>query len=172
MFGGRVGDLIDIYMAWKTYKICTEVEGGLPIWLRILMCINILGDFLVGLVPFFGDILDAWWRCNTINVKLLDTHLNNKYGPKDPDAQRLAGLVLLEDDPILGTINPPPYQQRVTEPQRSHPVNTSDGKKFGWFNSGGQKAHVPDLESGQARYQGNNYGEAMKNDIKVSNVKR
>ena len=33
-------------------------------------------DFVGGLVPFFGDIFDAFFKANTRNTRLLKKHLN------------------------------------------------------------------------------------------------
>jgi hypothetical protein len=43
--------------------------------------INIAVDFLVGLVPFVGDLVDAMFKANTKNVRLLERHLDQKYKP-------------------------------------------------------------------------------------------
>ncbi len=114
---------------------------------------NILADFLVGLVPVIGDLLDTIFRCNTKNVALLDEYLNKEYGPENKEAKRLAGLELPDDYPMPVLNNPPPYQQHVMEPKRSQPVNTQGDKKYGWFSGGGKKARVPDVENGQTGMQ-------------------
>ena len=58
-----------------------KIEGGLPGKVLVLMLFNMLLDFLVGLVPFVGDLADAAFKCNTRNVKLLEKHLDKKYKP-------------------------------------------------------------------------------------------
>lgn len=47
------------------------------------MALNILVDFLIGLVPVIGDLGDAAFRSNTRNVKKLEEYLMNKHGPRD-----------------------------------------------------------------------------------------
>lgn len=57
---------------------------------------NVAIDWLVGLVPVLGDIVDIFWRCNTKNVRLFEDHLRLKYGPSDKKARHSAGLYLYD----------------------------------------------------------------------------
>ena len=45
------------------------------------MLVNIAADFLVGLIPFIGDLADAAFKCNTRNLRLLENVLDKKYKP-------------------------------------------------------------------------------------------
>lgn len=36
------------------------------------MCVNIFIDFVVGLIPFLGDLADVFFKCNTKNAILLE----------------------------------------------------------------------------------------------------
>lgn len=56
------------------------------------MMINILADFLVGLVPFLGDLADAAFKCNTRNLRLLEETLDKKYKPQGADERDQAGI--------------------------------------------------------------------------------
>lgn len=72
-----------------------KVEGGLDTTIQLRMMINIALDFAVGLVPFAGDLVDAVFKCNTRNVRLLEKHLDKKYKPKggaDEEFQRNSTL--------------------------------------------------------------------------------
>jgi hypothetical protein len=40
-------------------------------------------DFVVGLVPFVGDLLDASIKANSKNCRILEEHLDAKYKPKE-----------------------------------------------------------------------------------------
>ena len=60
-------------MALMVYRTASQVE--LPPTVRSRMLLNITIDFLVGLVPFIGDVADALYKCNTRNAALLYTHL-------------------------------------------------------------------------------------------------
>lgn len=82
-------------MALMVYKTCCKVEGGLPNGVKIQMMFNIIVDFVIGLVPFLGDMADALFRANTRNVILLEEHLREK-GKKD---LRKSGMPVPEVDP-------------------------------------------------------------------------
>jgi hypothetical protein len=82
-------------MAMMVYRTCCQVEGGLPTNIRIQMLFNIILDFLVGLVPFLGDLADAVFRANTRNAALLEEHLRQK-GKKE---LRKSGLPIPAVDP-------------------------------------------------------------------------
>ena len=57
---------------------CRQVEGGLPTSLQLQMVFNVFFDFVVGLIPFLGDLLDALYKCNTRNAVLLESYLKEK----------------------------------------------------------------------------------------------
>lgn len=59
-------------------KTCEGIEGGLPSHLRTMMLFNVIIDFVIGLVPFLGDIADAVFKCNTRNAVILEKHLREK----------------------------------------------------------------------------------------------
>lgn len=102
-------------MALMVYKTCCKVEGGLPMGVKIQMLINIIIDFVIGIVPFLGDLVDALFRANTRNVVLLEKHLREK-GQKE---LRKSGLPVPDLDPS----SPMVYDQHkdedfgTTEPQ-------------------------------------------------------
>ena len=58
-------------------RSCQKVECGLgPAGYK--MFINLVLDFLVGLVPFLGDVADAAYKCNSRNVRLLEERLDHE----------------------------------------------------------------------------------------------
>lgn len=59
-------------------KNCEDIEGGLPSRLRTTMLINVIIDFIIGLIPFLGDVVDAVYKCNTRNAVILEKHLREK----------------------------------------------------------------------------------------------
>jgi hypothetical protein len=78
------GDGMDGAMALLlVYYACTKVTGGLPMGTHIMMLLNIALDFVVGLVPFLGDLLDAAFKANTRNVRELEKLLDRRYKPKE-----------------------------------------------------------------------------------------
>ena len=62
-------------MAIMATRTCQLVEGGLPANVKLKMYLNIILDFVVGLVPVLGDIGDAMFRANTLNAIILEEHL-------------------------------------------------------------------------------------------------
>lgn len=77
-----VGDALDLLLSLKLVYLMKQIEGGLPQRTLFMMMLNIVLDFLVGLVPFVGDLADAAMKCNGKNVRLLERHLDKVYKPK------------------------------------------------------------------------------------------
>ena len=154
----RLGDVVDAFMAVMVLRTCDKVDGGLPNTIRSKMVLNIVLDFLVGLVPFIGDLADAMYKCNTRNAILLEEHLRQK-GARLLQAQGAHSPAI---DPSLGEeydrlsdeeIGPPPTYQTATpsqaqtivaEPPRTH----QKPKSGGWFTSGNRQ-NQPDIERGE-----------------------
>ena len=109
------GDALGCLIALMIFKKCRSVEGGLDTGTQIQMLINILVDFLVGLIPFVGDLADAAFKANTKNVRLLERHLDQKYKPDalKQDARASANVSKEErrrnrKSSIFGRDDPPP----------------------------------------------------------------
>ena len=96
----EIGDIIDGYMAVRLWRKCAKVDGGLPMQTHLIMLAIIIADVFVGLVPILGDFLDGMFKCNTLNVRLLERHLDKKYKPKE--------LARREEDEARRSDNPPP----------------------------------------------------------------
>lgn len=77
-FWHSIGDAGDAALAMMVVRTCEGIEGGLPSRLRYMMLVNVIIDFVIGLVPFIGDIADAVYKCNTRNAVLLEKHLREK----------------------------------------------------------------------------------------------
>ncbi|GLA64663.1 hypothetical protein AtubIFM54640_006387 [Aspergillus tubingensis] len=73
-----IGDGADAALALMVVHTCDKIDGGLPSRLRMMMLMNIVIDFFIGLVPFIGDVADAVYKCNTRNAVLLEKHLREK----------------------------------------------------------------------------------------------
>ncbi|EEH40450.2 hypothetical protein PAAG_02505 [Paracoccidioides lutzii Pb01] len=87
-----IGDALDMFMALMVVASCNKIEGGLPAGVRMRMLLNVALDFVVGLIPFIGDIADAMYKCNTRNAVLLEQFLKKR---GDENLQR-SGLRLHE----------------------------------------------------------------------------
>lgn len=64
--GDTVALIISLYPVWVAFEL------GLPKKLLVTMILNILIDYVMGLIPVMGEIADALWRANSRNVDLLE----------------------------------------------------------------------------------------------------
>ncbi|RPB18962.1 hypothetical protein L211DRAFT_772428, partial [Terfezia boudieri ATCC MYA-4762] len=71
-----VGDVLDLFLALMVVR--TASEASLPSSIRAKMLFNIILDFLIGLVPFLGDLADAAYKCNTRNAIALENYLRKR----------------------------------------------------------------------------------------------
>ncbi|KAJ9203950.1 hypothetical protein DTO166G4_2670 [Paecilomyces variotii] len=162
------GDAADVALALMVLRTCEEIDGGLPGNLRMHMMFNIMIDFIVGLVPFVGDIADALYKCNTRNAVLLEEHLRAKgaraMAKGSKQQQRVTDLSVAEEfdryeDGLLTDQPNHPGQSAsgartddgVDEPVRPQPAKTQKENRGGrgWF--GGAKQPTGDLERGVVR---------------------
>lgn len=77
-----IGDGVDALLALRLIWLMKGCECGLPQTTIFMMLVNMAVDFLVGLVPFVGDLADAYVKCNSKNVRLFEKHLDKVYKPK------------------------------------------------------------------------------------------
>ncbi|KAI9322202.1 hypothetical protein BX666DRAFT_587960 [Dichotomocladium elegans] len=68
-----VGDFAGVLLA--LYIVQVSSRASLPQAVLSQMMMNIVMDFVVGLVPVLGDIMDFAFKCNTRNAVLLETYL-------------------------------------------------------------------------------------------------
>ena len=67
-----VGDTATSLVA--LYVLASAVRYRVPKITLLRMGINIAVYFVVGLLPWLGDIFDAWWKPNLRNIALLRRH--------------------------------------------------------------------------------------------------
>ncbi|KPI38102.1 uncharacterized protein AB675_1033 [Cyphellophora attinorum] len=72
-----IGDVFDMLLCLMVYRTICSV-GDLPSNLKMRMQFNIVVDFLIGIIPFVGDIADAAYKCNTKNVILFEDELRRR----------------------------------------------------------------------------------------------
>lgn len=133
----------------------------------ILMALNILVDFVIGFVPFLGDICDAYFKANTRNVRLLEKRLDAVYKPKDVAEQQERMFkenryardehqpatefedFSDEDDERRAFVREQDGQDRTrrSEPAASK-TDRNGGRGGGWFSGGRRKEN--DVEMAQA----------------------
>ena len=64
-FGDTATSLVSFYV------LASAVRYRVPKVTLLRMGLNIGIDYLVGSLPLVGDIFDAWWKSNQMNVELL-----------------------------------------------------------------------------------------------------
>lgn len=164
----RIGDVLDALLAMLVLKTCRKVEGGLPAGLQMKMLMNVGFDFVIGLIPFAGDVLDAMYRANTRNAVLLEEHLREKGKANLKKAGQPIPTIDPSEadffdnhrDPEPDRVTEPPSRQAsmTTRPERNgthrsdpSPPEAARTRKEsrGWFGWGG-RSRADDLETGNA----------------------
>lgn len=81
-----VGDLIttslSIYVIWVARKLKVPEKDIVRMWK------NVIFDFVIGFVPFFGDIADFAFRANQKNLEIIKPYLKQDI----QDAEKVVGL--------------------------------------------------------------------------------
>jgi len=72
--GDTVAALMGLYMLWEARNL------GMSKWQKARMLGNIGFDWLLGLVPFGGAVLDFFFHSNTRNLRIIRRHLD-RYHP-------------------------------------------------------------------------------------------
>lgn len=65
-FGDTATSLVSFYI------LASAVRYGVPKVTLLRMGMNLGIDYLVGSLPFVGDLFDAWWKSNQKNIELLN----------------------------------------------------------------------------------------------------
>ena len=163
----RIGDVLDAFMAMMVLRTCQQVEGGLPTDIKAKMMLNIIIDFIVGVTPIIGDILDAVFRANTKNAAELEKYLRKKgaanlkaqgaavpaIDPSDPDEYDRMLSAEPGTPPEYTTDAPtqqPPMRQNAPAQATSGPQPSTTTQKSGGglFSGFGKKTKQPDMETG------------------------
>lgn len=152
------GDVLDMFMALMVLKTCNQIEGGLPTGLRSKMVFNIIVDFVIGLVPFIGDLADAAFRCNSRNALLLEQHLREKgqenirrnglpipsVDPSSPEEFDRIQREAQEYDTTKPHREPSQRTRPTAEPAMPEPAQVRNDSR--WF--GRSKSRPHDVEAG------------------------
>jgi hypothetical protein len=77
-----VGDLAGLILS--SYVLIEAQRLGVSWGVKLRIMLNMLIDFVGGLIPFLGDIFDIFFKANTRNTRLLKNHLAEKLAIK-PD---------------------------------------------------------------------------------------
>lgn len=76
-----IGDTVT--MGVSAYIVHRAHKHGAPPVLLARMSWNVFIDWLIGIIPFFGDIFDASFKANRKNVNLLKEHLKTATFERD-----------------------------------------------------------------------------------------
>jgi len=72
------GDVADMLLALMVFRTICSVKPELDASTKMRMQINIVIDFVIGIIPFVGDIADAAYKCNTRNVVIFESVLRKR----------------------------------------------------------------------------------------------
>jgi Domain of unknown function (DUF4112) len=173
----RIGDVLDGLLACMLIRTCCSVEPELPSSVRMTMWRNLVFDFVIGLVPFLGDIADAMYKCNTKNVILLEGELVKRAEKRRRDAGKApipgAGPDTVQDYEAFdneyemsGPSGPPPRYASTKQPRRpeqAHDPQRPEGRGgyFGGRNEvdleagdGAPSSQLPTLQGSRAHNSG------------------
>ena len=77
-FGDTATSLVSFYI------LVSAVRYRVPKVTLLRMGLNIAIDYLVGSLPLVGDLFDAWWKSNQMNVALLSKRATVSAGGSAP----------------------------------------------------------------------------------------
>jgi hypothetical protein len=86
------------------YILLTAARLGVPRVVLTRMLLNVAADSALGVVPLAGDVLDAAWRTNSKNARLLEAHLLDPRGTTRGSWLTVAALGVLLLAIVAGTI--------------------------------------------------------------------
>ena len=72
-FGDIAGALLSLYILKTAWDIGVSKAD------LFKMVINIIIDFILGIIPFLGVIFDVIWKANKMNVKILEKYSHGKF---------------------------------------------------------------------------------------------
>lgn len=151
--------LLALALVWR----CTKVDGGLPADVLLHMLINVAIDFVIGLIPFLGDLADGYFKANTKNVRVLENYMDKKYKPTELK-QKSRFSRMYEDNPATAfeDFSDEEDERRqfmretdgANDVRRPQPTADRSARKTGggWFSGGGRSSRRErDVERGEGR---------------------
>jgi len=84
--GATIAAAMGLYMVWEARNL------KMSRWQQARMLGNVGFDWLIGLVPFPGPVMDFFFRSNTRNLKIIRRHLDRHH----PRARTLDGSTLVK----------------------------------------------------------------------------
>jgi hypothetical protein len=93
-----VGDFADLLLALLVIR--TASAANLPHVVLLRMIFNVMFDFVLGLIPFVGDLADMAYKANTRNAIVLEDYLRER-GKKNLEREGKSGV----EDLSLGEVD-------------------------------------------------------------------
>jgi len=124
-----VGDCSDAVLSVAVLGTCMKVEKGLSLPVLFMMCLNIFLDWAVGMVPFLGDLADAFFRANARNYDILEKQLAERSIKKgiDPWPQATA---------MMARMNPQEREKAQVKTQPALQTNMNQPGSYSADNHG------------------------------------
>lgn len=72
-----IGDVLPV--VFSLYIVIEAIRMRMPWNIILKMLGNVLLDFIIGLIPVFGDYFDIYWKANQRNVRLLRKHFERHH---------------------------------------------------------------------------------------------
>lgn len=72
VFGDFIPDILGVYIIWVGWRM------KLPKQKIFVMIRRSVMDFIIGLIPFLGDIWDFYYKANEKNLREIEKHLTSK----------------------------------------------------------------------------------------------
>ena len=98
----NVGDTLTSLASF--YILVAGVRYGVPKITLLRMAFNIGVDYVVGSIPFAGDIFDFFWKSNKMNMDLIRTRASGHGKGKTSDYIFVFGLIGLLIAILIGSI--------------------------------------------------------------------
>ncbi|KAG0168804.1 hypothetical protein DFQ28_009629 [Apophysomyces sp. BC1034] len=131
-----IGDAIGLILGLQVVRLASRAD--IPKSLVLQMLGNVVADFLLGLTPVAGDILDALFKCNWRNAMLLEEYLMLR---RRDEIRAEKGLIQRGLDEEGGSSSAPATHNspaRVTiqmDPPQEESRKSGYGTFFSWFRS-------------------------------------
>jgi uncharacterized protein DUF4112 len=98
-----VGDLLTAAMSCVLVMQAHRMR--VPRVVQVRMLLNVGIDVVVGIVPFFGDVADVFWKSNTKNMALLERHAGKARPATSGDwafvVSIMVGILLIAAVPVI-----------------------------------------------------------------------
>ena len=138
-------------MGLYIYTTCLRTKAPLGKSFHAQVAVLLFFDFLVGLVPIFGDLIDALVRPNIRMAALLEKRLVAHYGHILSESEKRSSVLELSDEDHTALRHAIESGEDPSQPPPAEPAENRWGSRGGWFNSSGQRTRHPDEEMAEMR---------------------